>query len=308
MTGDGHSFCVAKGQEGRADRFVQMQYPDASRSSLARLFAEKAVYVGGKAVKKGHLVRTGDLVRLLRAPGTAESLRVVPCKAPLEVLYQDATIVVVAKPAGIPTHPLREGEVGTLANALVHRFPECALVGEDPREAGFAHRLDTGTSGVLLAARVPSAWKELRRGFANKEIVKIYLAAVQGVPNAAGCDLPLLQRGSRVVVDDEGLWAQTSWEIVSKTGDYSLVRCTTSTGRMHQVRAHLAACGSPIVGDVLYGGDPVSSLQHHFLHALTVRFPHPDSRNLVEFTAPLSLERQRWLELAHLALDRPALS
>jgi 23S rRNA pseudouridine1911/1915/1917 synthase len=263
-------------EEGRIDRVIARKYPDTSRRLLAELFDSGAVRVGGRTAKKGDRVAAGVEVTLAYAPAQGADLRPAPdpdAAARVTVLHLDDEVVVIAKPAGMPSQPLRPGELGTAAGALAALHPECAATSDDPRDGGLVHRLDIGTSGALIAARTRAAWLSLRAAFAAGEVDKAYLALVEHAPVANGCDLPLTTRGRKAAVDlAEGLEAHTSWELVSRHGDRRLLRCQATTGRMHQVRAHLAHCGAPIVGDELYGGAPFPGLTGFFLHAATVRF------------------------------------
>ena len=195
----------------------------------------------------------------------------------------------------MPSQPLRAGELGTVANAIAHRWPECAPIGDDPRDGGLVHRLDIGTSGALIAARTIEAYRVLRDAFGAGQIDKRYLAIVDGRPVARECDAPLLQRGKKVVVDHtDGLAAFTAFTVERASTTHALVRCAAQSGRMHQVRAHLAYVGSPIAGDTLYGGAPVGGIDGFFLHAawmaitlgtarLELEAPTPD-----RFTAALA--------------------
>src|SRR5262249_47041906 len=137
---------------------------------------------------------------------------------PLVVLLEDRDLVALSKPAGMPTHPLRQGERGTLANALVARFPECARAGAQLREGGFVHRLDAGTSGVVVAARNHAAWVELRAAFREGRVSKRYLAITGGRPRtqAGAINAPLASRGRRAVVDAGGRSARTEWRLVEQ--------------------------------------------------------------------------------------------
>jgi len=203
-----------------------------------------------------------------------------------ECVVDDARVV-VAKPPGMPSQPLAAGERGTAAGGVVARYPECGAASPDPRDGGLVHRLDIGTSGVLIAARTRAAWEALRADFGRGAVGKTYLALCEAAPVTRECDAPLAQRGARVVVDHtDGLPAHTRWEVVARAGERALVRCHAATGRMHQIRVHLATCGAPIVGDARYGGQPLDGLCEFFLHAEEVRLPDLTVR------APLPPDRQ----------------
>jgi 23S rRNA pseudouridine1911/1915/1917 synthase len=285
---------VEADEEGRIDRFLVRRFPDSSRRLLQDLFADGAVRIGGRVAKKGDRVSAGAEVTLARTPAQGEDLRPLPdpdAAARLRVLHLDEDVVVVDKPPGMPSQPLRPGELGTVANGLAVLHPECGAVSDDPRDGGLVHRLDIGTSGALIAARTRAAWASLRAAFGGGEVAKEYLALVETAPVASGCDLPLAQRGKRAVVDlGEGLPAHTEWEVVAHHGERRLLRCRATTGRMHQIRAHLAQCGAPIVGDELYGGRPFPGLVGFFLHAALVRFPGRGGAVTVE--APLPPDRR----------------
>jgi 23S rRNA pseudouridine1911/1915/1917 synthase len=213
----------------------------------------------------------GDVIELSREPVSGDALRPAPDpEVPIVVLLERSDIVAVNKPAGIPSQPLKPGELGTIANGIVHRYPECVAIG-DLRDGGLVHRLDIGTSGVLVAARTAEAHRALRDAFGAGLIHKEYLALVENRPVSRECDSPLVQRGKRVVVDHtDGLAAHTTFVVEHATATHALVRCTAQTGRMHQVRAHLANVGSPIVGDELYGGSPLVGVEGFFLHAAKI--------------------------------------
>jgi 23S rRNA pseudouridine1911/1915/1917 synthase len=201
--------------------------------------------------------------------------------------------VVVNKAPGPPTHPLHPDELGTIANAIVARWPMCAAAADAPREGGAAHRLDAGTSGALVFAKDRAAWQALRAAFHEGRVEKDYLALVEGeVARPGEVDLPIVQRGARavVVVDAEGaLPATTRYTPERRFAGFTLLRCHAETGRMHQVRVHLAFAGTPIVGDATYGSVR-AGLVGHFLHAARLRLPHPDGRVLT-IEAPLPADR-----------------
>ena len=274
---------VAAGDEGRIDKALAKAFPEAGRKALAALFDEGAVKIGGKRAKKGDRVVAGDVIEVAHAPASGDALRPIAEPRELDVLLERADLVAIAKPAGVPSQPLRAGELGTIANAIAARWPECAAIGDDPRDGGLVHRLDIGTSGVLVAARTAAAYRTLRDAFGAGQVHKEYLALVEGRPVSRDSDAPLLQRGNHVVIDyAEGLAAYTAFAVERASPTHALVRCTAQTGRMHQVRAHLAHVGAPIAGDTLYGGHTLPGHDGFFLHAAVLRVP-PD----LSITAPL---------------------
>jgi 23S rRNA pseudouridine1911/1915/1917 synthase len=272
----------------RADKALARFFPDAGRRQLAQLFDDGAVRVNGRRVKKGDRVAIGDTVELAREPVSGVALRPAPDPdVPLDILVERSELVVVAKPAGIPSQPLRAGELGTQANAIAFRFPECVAIGDDPRDGGLVHRLDIGTSGVLVVARTIEAYHALREAFGAGRVSKHYLAITDGHPVARACDAPLAQRGKRALADAaEGLPAYTEIVVERTSPDHALVRCIAQTGRMHQVRAHLAHVGSPITGDTLYGGAPLSGHDGFFLHAASIALPLGADTLVVEAPLP----------------------
>ena len=295
-------FIVAAGDAGRLDRLLAARFPGVGRRRWAELFAAGWVAVNGARARKGDRVAAGDLVTVRAAPPAGSSLAPVPQpELPLELLHVDPRLVVVDKPAGQASHPLRAGETGTLASALVARFPECAAVGRDPREGGLCHRLDRGTSGALVAARDLEAYQAVRRAFAAGQVDKTYLALVAGAARDGELDAPLVQRGRRSVLaragDPTALPAITAWRLLASASGVSLLEVVARTGRMHQVRAHLAAAGHPLVGDPLYGGPSAlgeQAIEHPFLHARSIAMPHPDGARLA-VDAPLPAQRARTL-------------
>jgi 23S rRNA pseudouridine1911/1915/1917 synthase len=259
----------------RIDKALARFYPAAGRRQLAQLFADGAVRLNGRLASKGDRVAIGDIVELTREPVHGDALRPAPDPdVPLVVLAERSELIAVAKPAGVPSQPLRAGELGTMANAIAFRFPECVAIGDDPRDGGLVHRLDIGTSGVLIAARTLDAHRALRAAFGAGMVIKHYLAITDGLPVARECDAPLTQRGKRAVVDlAEGLPAYTEIATLRTLPGRALVRCIARTGRMHQVRAHLAHVGAPLTGDALYAGAPLADHDGFFLHAERIALP-----------------------------------
>jgi 23S rRNA pseudouridine1911/1915/1917 synthase len=277
----------------RVDKAVGRFYPDAGRRQLAALFDDGAVRINGKRARKGDRVAVGDVVELAREPVSGEALRPAPDPdVALDVLVERSDVIVVNKPAGIPSQPLRAGELGTVANAIAFRYPECVAIGDDPRDGGLVHRLDIGTSGVLIAARTLDTYHALRDAFGAGLVVKRYIAITDGTPVARECDAPLGQRGKRVAVDlGEGLAAYTEIAVDRRSPKHALVNCIAQTGRMHQVRAHLAHVGAPITGDTLYGGAPLAGIDGFFLHAASITLPLGRERLVADAPIPVRFSR-----------------
>jgi 23S rRNA pseudouridine1911/1915/1917 synthase len=288
-----HTLSVDAGKAGqRVDLFVG-EALGLSRAKLKRLFEEGAVRVDGRPAKKGLLVVAGQRITV---KWEEESREAVPDEGfPLRVLHEDAALVAVDKPAGRPSHPLRPGETGTVANALVARYPECAQASEDPREGGLCHRLDIETSGVLLAARTREAWHALRTAFGGREVDKRYLGLVTGPLAEEGeIELPLRHhprhpdRVEPAPPGSEGARdAHSIFRLLARAGEYSLVEVQILTGVLHQVRAHMAGVGAPLVGDTHYGGREEPGLPRFFLHASSLGFTHPKTGTKLRIRSPL---------------------
>jgi 23S rRNA pseudouridine1911/1915/1917 synthase len=288
----------------RLDAFLVRSAAAPTAGAARRLLDQGAVRVDGRPGRKGQLMVAGQTVELTATPAS-DAPAVLPQPAlPLTVLYQDAALVAVDKPAGWPTHPLRAGETGTLASALVARFPECATASPDRREAGFVHRLDAGTSGVIVAARDPDSWQALRRIVGGERCEKIYLAEVvpPPAPMAGGTDsivveAPIGRRGRRSgqvrVGAGRGLLpARTEITVRQRRERSWLIEARLHRGRAHQVRAHLGHLGLPVLGDPIYGDAPARELAVALgvtgfrLHAWRIRLVHPATGAVLELEAP----------------------
>lgn len=297
------TFVVAAEDVGRVDKILAKHYPDAGRKQLAELFEAGVVRVNKKKAKKGDFVSPGDEISVEREPVSGDALRPLPDPSiALDLIFESPSVIAINKPAGVPSQPLRAGELGTMANAIVARYPECATIGNDPRDGGLVHRLDIGTSGVLVAARTQDAYKAIRDAFSAGTVHKEYLAITQDTPVSREMDAPLAQRGDHVIVDHtDGLSASTQFQPLASSGTHTLVRAIASTGRMHQIRAHLSFANSPIAGDVLYKGSPVDGFDGFFLHAEKMSVPVDGV--VKQFTAPLP---QRFRDAcAALGIDLP---
>jgi 23S rRNA pseudouridine1911/1915/1917 synthase len=295
-------FSVNPAEAGlRIDAFLVGRSVAVSAAAARRLLAETTVLVDGRRGRKGDRLTPGQTVEVLPAGGRRREDASFEAVPPLVVLHEDDALVVLDKPAGIACHPLRDGEGVTLATALLARYPECAGASDDPREAGFAHRLDIGTSGVIVAARSAVVHRALRTFLGGGGSVKQYLAEVVGVPAGQGVtvvDMPIGRqgrRGARVVLGGGrgALPARTEVRLRAAGADTALVEATLTAGRAHQVRAHLAHLGTPILGDRLYGDSAAQALADargvagFRLHAWRLRLVHPTTGATMEFEAPL---------------------
>lgn len=253
--------------------------------------------LAGRRLEKGSHIDASAELDIAGTEGVAQPV-LQPRAMHLEILYEDSTMVAVNKPPGIPSHPLRPNEGDTVAAGIVARFPECYDSSEDAREGGLCHRLDTGTSGVIVAARSRESWLVLRKTFSSGLCTKSYLAHVQGAPPLSFSVDGVIGRGgkggSRAMVNGgrDPLPARTVFDRLWQRESSALVRATLGTGRIHQVRVHLAHSGHPILGDDLYS-EPATlrmatALEVHALrlHAESITFIHPDTGAALRVAAP----------------------
>lgn len=293
-----HPITIEAAQAGKRIDLVVGEALGLSRARVKALFEEGAVRRNHKKAKKGETVAAGDALEI-DLPAAIGSAAATPDAAlELRVLLEDDALVFVDKPAGVPSQPLQPGELGTVANALVARYPEMAAVGDDPREAGLCHRLDVETSGVLLAARTRAAWEALRAAFSDdRGVEKRYLALVKGpLADEGTIEVPLAHSGDHVVPGDAGRPAITEFSVRARRGSYALVDVRLVTGVLHQVRAHLASVGAPIVGDALYGGAVEPGLARFFLHAVSLKVKHPLTGQALRAESPLPPELAKVLD------------
>jgi 23S rRNA pseudouridine1911/1915/1917 synthase len=284
---------------GRLDVVLVRRVPGMSRAKARRMIEVGDVRVNGRRARKGARLATGDTVVLEAAPDPTEFHAAPAPHLPLVVHFEDPHLVIVEKPARIPTHPLRAGESETLAGALVARYPEMAGVGYSPREPGIVHRLDNDTSGVIVAARSAASFDALRTALTAGSMDKRYLALVHAPIDVGVIDAPIAPHPSdprRVhpcvsETDPKRAKAREArTEILSAreiSDGFALLEIRASVAVRHQVRAHLAAIERPLAGDWLYGGPVIEGLDRHFLHASRIAFDHPFEEARIDVRSPL---------------------
>jgi 23S rRNA pseudouridine1911/1915/1917 synthase len=300
---------VGPEQDGvRLDKFLADEIAGHSRSQIQRLIEDGHVKVPRVTkVKSNTVVRDGDVVSV-HVPPAAET-SVTAEALPLEILYQDSDVIVVNKPAGMVVHPGAGHDRGTLVNALLHHVTDLSGIGGELRP-GIVHRLDKGTSGVMVIAKNDTAHQELARQFHDREVDKQYIALVWGlVQQRKRIDIPIGRDPvHREKISTRARRARTAVTRVTWARHIpgaSLLRVAIATGRTHQIRVHLSAIGHPIIGDSLYGGAhrrvphdlrAVQRLERPFLHAERLTFAQPRTGEPLTFTTPLPADLRNVLE------------
>jgi 23S rRNA pseudouridine1911/1915/1917 synthase len=269
--------------------------PHLTRSQIKKLIQQNEVLVNGHPAKPGSIVQTGEMISLTLPAPPAES--VTPQPMTLKIVYEDETLIVVNKDAGIVVHPAHGHNQDTLVNGLLAAFPDLSAMTSAEPEAGLrpgiVHRLDQDTSGLIVVARTPQALQNLRRQFKARTVEKIYLALVHGHPVAPEgiIDAPLgrhPRHRQKFAVRPDGKSARTRYRLKSSFADYSLLEIALETGRTHQIRVHLAWLKCPVVGDNVYGRKRNElGLSRQFLHAWRLSFKHPRTAEQLDFEAPL---------------------
>ncbi len=287
----------------RLDACVLARCPTSSRGLVVRAIQSSDVLLNGRAAPKGTRIAPGDRLAIVRLLEQTDPWVVPQAALPLIVLAEDPEFVALDKPAGMAVHPLAPGGTGTLANALAARFPECVRAGDEPAMGGILHRLDGGTSGVILAARTAAAHEAIRGQFRRHTVEKTYLAVVAGDVAGGGRIESLLahtpgDRGRmRVVADatdargERAMRAVTEYEPLGRTEGTTLLRVRIETGVTHQIRCQMASVGHPIVGDRVYGPDPSGGgMSRHLLHAASIVFARPRDGVRVRIESPPPVE------------------
>lgn len=268
----------------RVDVFLRDSLPQISRSHVKREIERGHVLLNGRRVRKGSIVADGDTIRLI---GFAESGKMTIAEdrsADLLTLYEDASVLVVEKEAGLPTLPNDENDTFALACRIVAHYPDQRRVGP-PLEAGLLHRLDTPTSGLMVVAKSAEAYSSLRDEWRWGRVRKEYVALVHGrIERPFSVSLPIghhPRSARRMVVDKKGRRAETHFRTVAHMRTCSLLWINLREGRRHQVRVHLAESGHPVIGDDLYEKKKSPASQRLMLHNARVRFHSPAEKRMV---------------------------
>lgn len=299
----------------RLDTFLRERLPEFSRERLQDWIEQGRVRVDGAAKKRSHLLKGAERIHV--QPAELAPLRATPEDLPLDVLYEDADVIAINKPAGMVVHTGAGQHSGTLVNAVLHRFGKLSSVGGDLRP-GIVHRLDRDTSGVLVVAKTDRVHFALAEQFEQRTTEKEYFAIVVGTPDRDRdlIDQPIgvhpYQREKMAIRRDHATSrpAQTYYEVLERFDGYAALRIQPKTGRTHQIRVHLNHIGHPVLCDKLYGGraeltrghlrrDPAGTsviLNRQALHAARLAIAHPETGQRLEFIAPLPADIAAVLE------------
>src|SRR5215475_4611411 len=307
----------------RLDQYLTAALETVSRARVQELIEQGKTLVNGRVVRSSHKLQ-GDEEITITGPAERPPIRAHAEDIPLDMVYEDDTLAVINKPAGMTVHAgsgNEEHNRGTLVNALLHHFPTLSSVSGELRP-GIVHRLDKDTSGLIVVAKTDEAHRKLAAQFAGREVKKKYLALVQGWPRRESGTIESkisrdrVQRKRMTARMETGRNAVSHYTVVKKInsayGKFALIEVCIETGRTHQIRVHLSSLGHPIVGDTLYGAARALkaapgkrlpgmkqeiSAPRNFLHAAEIEFVHPRSRESLKFSAPLAPELENFLQL-----------
>ena len=283
----------------RLDAFLASSLDGLTRSQATRLIESGEVAVNGRAVSKSYKLAGGeDIAVTLPEP---EPVEAVPQDIPLDVVYEDADVIVVNKPSGMVVHPAPGHPDGTLVNALLYHCAGTLSGVGGALRPGIVHRIDRDTSGLIIAAKNDAAHQYLSAQLADHTLARTYECIVVGAlrEDRGTVDAPIARHPTdrkRMAVVTGGREAVTHWEVIARYPGYTHVRCRLETGRTHQIRVHMAYIGHPILGDTVYGAKKeVPGLTGQCLHAVGLRFLHPRTHEVMELSCPLPEEFTRML-------------
>ena len=284
----------------RLDAFLASSLDGLTRSQATRLIESGEVAVNGRAVGKSYKLAGGeDIAVTLPEP---EPVEAVPQDIPLDVVYEDADVIVVNKPSGMVVHPAPGHPDGTLVNALLYHCAGTLSGVGGALRPGIVHRIDRDTSGLIIAAKNDAAHQYLSAQLADHTLARTYECIVVGAlrEDRGTVDAPIARHPTdrkRMAVVAGGREAVTHWEVIARYPGYTHVRCRLETGRTHQIRVHMAYIGHPILGDTVYGAKKeVAGLTGQCLHAVGLRFLHSRTHEVMELSCPLPEEFTRMLQ------------
>jgi 23S rRNA pseudouridine1911/1915/1917 synthase len=294
---------AAKSDAGkRLDHFLHEHLPGYSRARLQDWIKQGRVRVNGEGRRPSYVLREADMIDA--EPAALAPLRAEAEEIPLRILYEDAEVVAIDKPAGMVVHAGAGVHAGTLVNALLHHFASLSKVGGELRP-GIVHRLDRYTSGVLLVAKTDAAHRALAGQFADRQVEKVYLALAHGAvqPDEGRIEKPIardpVRRVRMTARLERGRAASTRYRVLRRWPAFTLLEVRIGTGRTHQIRVHLASIGHPVAGDRLYGApartEGLPPLGRFFLHAHRIRFRQPSSGAEIAIESPLAPELVEWM-------------
>ena len=323
-----HTITVDPGQSAhRIDKFLVDRLPHTTRNKVQLAIESKFILVNQQPTKASYKVRPHDEIKVV-LPTPPRTHEIVPENIPLHIVYEDEALLVINKSAGMVVHPGHNNWTGTLVNALVYHFKNLPTAAHNEGRPGLVHRIDKGTSGLLVIAKTEESSMALARQFYDHAIERTYYALVWGEPEPASgtinINLARSLKDRRIVAPytdpEQGKQAITHYQVVKKLRYVSLVKCTLETGRTHQIRAHMKYLGHPIFGDASYGGDYVvkgarfskykafvencfQRMPRQALHAQSLGFVHPITKQPMYFEQPLPPDFQavldRWESYVH---------
>ena len=291
---------VTKEEAGeRVDCVLAQRFPECSRTYFQNLIEQGLVLVNGQTVKKRVLLEEGNEIEVCFQ--ALPQLTLAPESIPLDILYEDEFLLAINKPAGMVVHPAPGHWSGTFVNALLAHC-QGLVPGKDPLRPGIVHRLDRGTSGVLIAAKTIETQQKLIELFAERAVEKFYLGICVGHPSNGTICAPIgrhpTQRQEMAILE-KGKAAESKIQVLAFQQQISLLLIQPLTGRTHQIRVHLKHVGSPILGDFLYGNPRINQshgVERPLLHAYRLNLVHPITGTTLKLSAPLPPDFQSWME------------
>ena len=277
----------------RLDAFLAANVEDLTRSAAQKLLEKGAVTIAGRPAKKNEKTAEGMTVEVeLPDP---EPIDVIPQNIPLDVVYEDADVIVINKPVGLVVHPAPGHPDGTLVNALLYHCGDSLSGINGQLRPGIVHRIDRDTSGLIIAAKNDKAHVALADQLQDHSLARVYEAVVHGNirEDEGTVDAPIgrhpIDRKKMAIDRKDGRRAVTHWTVLGRYNGYTHIQCRLETGRTHQIRVHMASIGHPLVGDPVYGGNRKSlpGLVGQALHARKLRFIHPATQSPLEVECPL---------------------